>query len=371
MPRTILVSINSCWNVVNFRAALVSDWITRGDRVIVAAPADEYTQAMKALGCEHINITLSARGTSPAEDLRLYREYRKIFRSLRPDVYLGYTIKPNIYGSLAARVAGIPIINNITGVGIGFADGRLVTILIRALYRHALARSHTIFFQNNEDRDRFVEAGLAALSSSQILPGSGVDIERFCPARRSSCGSTFLMIGRVIRSKGVAEYVEAAREVRRVHPQARFQLLGPTNFGGSDGFQSDTLNNWKEMGDVEFLGPTDDVRPFINRADCVVLPSYSEGVPRSLIEAAAMGKPLIATDIAGCRRIVQADVNGTLVPPRNSKALATACREFLRLSHGQRQKMGAAGRELVTRQFDDKIVVAKYAEAISRAIRAG
>lgn len=320
---------------------------------------------------EYCPIEMDRQGISPARDLLLLWRYWRTLRRLRPDIFLGFTAKPNVYGSLAAQALGISVINNVAGLGTAFIRKGPLTRIVSALYRLAFRRSATVFFQNPEDRDLFVGEGMVRPEQARLLPGSGVDLERFQPGEPPSGpagGFTFLLIGRLLWDKGVAEFVEAARRVRREAPDARFQLLGFLDVLNRTAVSRADVESWVREGVVDYLGETDDVRPFIAAADCVVLPSYREGLPRTLLEAAAMARPLIATDVPGCRQVVEDGVNGFLCAARDAASLAAAMTRMLSLGGEERARLGAAGRAKVQREYDEKLAVGIYVEAVAAAL---
>jgi glycosyltransferase involved in cell wall biosynthesis len=276
------------------------------------------------------------RGTHPGRDGMLFLRFLRLLRRERPDVFLGYTVKPNVFGSLAAHALGIPVINNIAGLGAVFIrDGWLVR-LVRSLYRLALRRSATAFFQNDEDRQLFIGSGLVHTEVTELLPGSGIDLNRFIPAPKPSLSIgdskfRFLLIARMLRDKGVAEYVEAARLLSQRWPHAEFCLLGFLDVQNPTAISQAEMDAWVVQGFVNYLGASEDVRDAIAAADCVVLPSYREGTPRTLLEAAAMARPIITTDAVGCREVVDDGVNGVLCKVRDSADLAEKMAKMLLL----------------------------------------
>jgi glycosyltransferase involved in cell wall biosynthesis len=371
-PKHIVIAINSAWNVVNFRAGLVRALLADGHRVTVFAPPDPWSARVEALGAEFHAVPMDRQGTSPLRDGALLLRYWRALRRLRPDVLLTYTPKPNIYGALAAHGLRIPVVSNVAGLGTAFIRESWLTRLVERLYRLAFTRSSTVFFQNEEDLRQFVAAGLAAADRSRLLPGSGIDLTAFSavPPENSAAreGFVFLLVARLLWDKGLAEYVEAARRVREMHPKAHFQILGPLDSGNRTVVGAAELEGWATEGTVEYLGEAEDVRPSIAAADCIVLPSYREGLPRALLEGAAMGKPLIATDVQGCRSVVRDGVNGFLCPVRSGEGLAAAMLRLLALPEAERAALGAAARKDVEARFDERIVIARYRDAIAAAV---
>lgn len=372
--RKVVISINTSWNIVNFRAGLMRALQRRGFEVVAASPDDGYAARLSEIGCRHVPLAMDNKGTSPLRDAALFFRYLGLMRRERPVIYLGWTIKPNVYGSLAARLLGIPTINNVSGLGTAFLRDGWLTRVVKLLYRAALSRSACVFFQNRDDRDLFVGARLVRPEQARLLPGSGVDLDRFSPAppapRAADEGPVFILIARLLWDKGVGEYVEAAQRVKAREPRARFLLLGFLDVENRTAVPRETVEGWEREGIVFYLGQTDDVRPHIAAADCVVLPSYREGTPRSLLEAAAMARPLIATDVPGCREVVDDDVNGWLCKARDAEDLADKMLRFIAASEEQRLEMGRQSRLKAEREFDERVVIDAYLEAIDRALGA-
>jgi glycosyltransferase involved in cell wall biosynthesis len=368
-PRKIVISINAAWNIVNFRLGLIRALREAGHEVIALAPPDPYGARLEVLGIPYVPIEMDKQGLSPLGDLLLLGRYRRLLRRLKPDLFLGYTAKPNIYGSIAARAAGARVINNVSGLGTAFIRGGLLSRIVSALYRFAFRHSSTIFFQNDEDMALFLEKKLVRPGQARLLPGSGVDLDRFRPSSAPAASDriTFLLVARLLWDKGVGEFVEAARSVRAERPNARFRILGFLDVANRTAVPRAEVERWVAEGVVEYLGEADDVRPHLAAADCIVLPSYREGLPRTLLEAAAMAKPLIATDVPGCRHVVVDGVNGLLCAPRDAESLAAAMIEMIDVGPGQREEWGRAARDRVEREYDERIAAVLYLEAIEDA----
>ncbi len=369
--KTIVISINASWNIINFRKGLIAALQKRGYRVVALAPPDAYSSRFAALGVEYVPIEIDKQGISPTRDLGLLRRYFLALRRIRPDVFLGYTAKPNIYGSLAAHALGIPVINNVAGLGTAFIKKGLLTRIVTGLYKLAFKRSATVFFQNREDREMFVSTEIVRAEQAALLPGSGIDLEAFQPQSAVSAEGgnfKFLLIARLVWDKGVGEFVEAARLVRAERPDASFQLLGFLDVPNRTAVARGDVERWIAEGVIDYLGEADDVRPFIAAADCIVLPSYREGLPRVLLEGAALARPLIATDVPGCRDVVENGVNGYLCTVRDAGSLAHSMLRMIHLPSEQRSEMGATGRRKIEAQFDERIPVERYLAAIDRAL---
>lgn len=365
--RKLLVSINSAWNFVNFRVGLLKALADDGYELVAVAPDDGYADELRDLGCRYVPVELARRETSVLGEAKLLARYHSILRRERPAAQLSFTIKPNIYGSLAARSLRIPTLANVAGLGAMFLDQGLLNRLVKGMYRTALRPAAITFFQNEDDLALFVASGIVRAGAARLLPGSGVDLARFSPRPHAPQGRrpVFLMIARLLWAKGVGEFVDAARAVRSTHPDAQFRIVGieETSKGA---VPLATLRQWQDEGAITFLGAMKDVRTALAEADCVVLPSfYPEGTPRSLLEAAAMGKPIVTTDVPGCRRVVEHGRNGFLCQPRDSGSLLAALEAFAGLSPDERSAMGEASRCLAESRFDERIVIAAYRQALA------
>ena len=363
----ILISANTSWYVYNFRGKLIERLLKNGYQVVIAAPEDSYTSRIKAKGCAFEVVKMDPNGTSPRRDFALYRRFRQILRHQKPDMVFSYTIKCNIFLSLAARATKTPVAPNVSGLGTAFLSDGWVNRIVQLLYRRAFRHPRTVFFQNPDDQQMFLDLGLVRREQARLLPGSGVDLVRFAPHPMPDGQEvTFLLVARMLWDKGVGEYVEAARRIRRHYPNARFQLLGGVDANNSRAIPQEKIEEWRAEGVVEYLGTTGDVRPYIAQAHCVVLPSYREGTPRSLLEAAAMARPVITTDAPGCRNVVEDGVSGYLCALRDSAELEGVVRKFLALSMPQWAAMGQAGRQKMEREYDEAIVLEAYLDEIRK-----
>ncbi|GAA4013558.1 glycosyltransferase family 4 protein [Hymenobacter fastidiosus] len=363
----VAIVINTSWNIWNFRGSLIRALQAAGHEVLAIAPPDDYSARLETeLGCRFVPILMENKGTNPIKDALLTRRFYDIYRREKPDVVLQYTIKPNIYGTLAARLAGIPSVNNVSGLGTVFIVKNLVSKVALGLYRFAFRFPRRVFFQNGDDRQLFLDHNLVRPEITDLLPGSGIDTNKFQPAATFFRHQpfTFLMIARVLYEKGVEEYFEAARLVREAVPGTRVQLLGGLDESGNIGVKRVVFDEWLRAGHVEYLGTSDNVAGHIRPADCVVLPSYREGTPKTLLEAAAMGKPIVTTDVPGCRETVVDGRNGLLCRVRDGADLAAKMLQVLQLDEAALQAMGRAGRQLAEQKFDEKIVLDKYLQIV-------
>jgi glycosyltransferase involved in cell wall biosynthesis len=364
--RAIVISANTCWYIVNFRLALVRALSEAGYRVIVVAAPDEHRVRLDKLSVQFVPIAINSSGTSVLEDIRLLAQYLTIFRRARPVAYLGFTVKPNIYGSIAARLVGAKVINNVSGLGTAFIKRGPLTLLVSQLYRFGFRKSSRVFFENRDDMTLFIGNRTVRADQAALLPGAGIDLAHFKPDpdERPAGPFRFLLVARLLWDKGVAEYVDAARIVRALHPEVQCQILGPIGVDNRTAVPSADVERWRAENLIDYLGESDDVRIAMRKADCIVLPSYREGLPRSLLEGSAMGKPLIATDVPGCRDVVDEGKTGYLCEARSAKSLAAAMLKMLETPVAARRAMGENGRRKVEQEFCESRVVAEYLEAL-------
>lgn len=365
----IALSANDGWAVINYRRGLIAALQGAGYRVAVLAPDGPHSDAIGALGASFHSLPMQAKGRSPLGDLIVLGRYRRALRHLRPDAFLGFTIKPNIYGSLAAHSLNIPVINNITGLGAMFERRGALNRLVTALYRVALGRSAKIFFQNRDDRALFVERKLVRPEQAGLLPGSGVDLDHFRPVPAPDRPeTTFLLASRLLWAKGIAEYAEAARMLRQRRSDVCFRLAGPLDPPGPAAVPERDLQRWAEEGFIDYRGSVADIREELVEADCAVLPSfYREGVPRILLEASAMALPIVAADSIGCRDAVVDGQTGLLCEPKSARSLAEAMERIADMSREERRAMGVAGRTRAEREFSEALVHRLYLEALVEA----
>ena len=373
MSKKILISINTSWNLLNFRAGLINGLIISGFEVIAVAPSDKYVAELELLGCRFVHLEMDNQGTHPFRDFLLLWRYWRLLKTEKPDFCLFYTVKPNVYGSLASSLCGTPFINNVSGLGAVFIQGGWLKRLVSALYKLAFRNSYRVFFQNSDDLRLFLENKLVKVELTDVLPGSGINLHRFTPgddAARKSLTSPFrfLLIARMLKDKGVVEFVNAAQLLKELGLKAEFCLLGFLDVQNPAAISSDQMKEWTDQGFVKYLGVSDDVREHIASADCIVLPSYREGTPRTLLEAAAMAKPIITTNVVGCKEVVEHGINGFLCEVKNAQDLALKMKEMLTLPVDQRELMGQNGRLKMEKGFDENIVIQKYLQAIDLAL---
>ncbi|AOK52024.1 glycosyl transferase [Burkholderia stagnalis] len=361
-PLRIVLVCNTAWAIYTYRHGLIRMLVARGAEVIVAAPHDRTVPLLEQMGCRYVPLAVASKGTSPREDLGTLAALYRHYRALAPDLVFHYTIKPNIYGSVAAWLARVPSVAVTTGLGYVFIQKSRAASIAKRLYRFAFRFPREVWFLNRDDLATFTDERLLAHPErAHLLHGEGVDLEQFAPVPLPAGDApVFILIGRLLWDKGVREYVDAARAVRARHPHARFQLLGPLGVDNPSAIGRADVDAWVREGVVEYLGEAHDVRPHIAAADCVVLPSYREGVPRTLMEASAMGRPIVATDVPGCRDVVADGETGLLCAARDSASLAARLVQMIELGPAGRAAMGARGRRKVAAEFDEQKVVERY-----------
>lgn len=364
----VVILANNARGLCCFRREVVEALVLRYEVwfSVPEPPDDLDVREIVALGARYIQTEhLSRRGTNPVEDQRLLGFYHRMLRKLRPDVVLTYTIKPNVYGGMACALHHIPCIANITGLGTSIQSGGPMQRLALGLYGQGLKQARKVFFQNASNRDFMIEAGVVN-SPSEVLPGSGVNTRHFdlreYPAEGE--GITFLTVGRIMRDKGTAELIEAAHAVRRRHPSVRFQLLGSFDEDWEDAVAAAVAE-----GVIEHIPQQPDARPYMEACHALIHPSYHEGMSNVCLEAASTGRPVIASDIPGCRETFDEGVTGIGFEPRSADSLVDALERFIALPQEQRCAMGIAGREKVIREFDRQVVVDKYIAEIEKIIR--
>jgi glycosyltransferase involved in cell wall biosynthesis len=376
MARILLVS-NHAFTLSNFRLAVALHLRSEGHEVVFCARADGHEAVLTDAGFEFIHWEVQDATVNPLRELLSLKRLISLMREVRPDVSLHYTIKGVVYGGLAAKWSGTPYISFITGLGYAFINDGAVARLARQMYRFVLSTGRAVVFLNQDDLHEFGRRSLLGDATPMLMPGEGVDMHHFHPAATgpvtvSACGRRVLrvlFVGRLLVDKGVREFVECARIVRRSRPDIAFQLLGSASSSNPKAIACDELKAWQAEGVVEYLGETRDVRPFLADSAIVMLPSYREGLPRVLLEAAAMSRPVIATDVPGCREVVVDGETGLLVPPHDAQALAAAILRLVDLPEAQRDAMGQRGRALVYDRFSDARVCAVYGTLLAGALR--
>lgn len=367
----ITITSNTSWYIYNFRKNTILSLIEKGYKVTVVAPKDEYSEKIEQLGAAFIHIDIDQGGTNPVKDIKTFIAFFKIFSKIKPAVVLNFTPKNNIYSTLAAKFCKAKVINNIAGLGMVFINESITAKLAKFLYKVSQRKADKIFFQNEDDRKLFLDHKLADIYITDRLPGSGVDLTRFTFQPASDDGVVrFLLIARMLYDKGIGYYVEAARALKAKYGDTvEFQLLGFVGVNNPSAVSKEEMQAWVGEGTVNYLGVSDCVEQDIAKVDCMVLPSYyREGVPKSLLEAGAMGKPIVTTDNVGCRETVDDGINGYLCELRSTDSLTEKLELIIQMTHEQRLEMGRQSRLKIEREFDEKIVIQKYLDAIDEVL---
>jgi len=369
--KTMIICSNTSWYLYNFRMGLIKVLLQQGYNLVLIAPRDDYSDRLKKLGCKYYNIDIDNKGTNPIKDIKLLHRYYELFNYINPDIALIFTIKPNIYASFVSKILKVPTINVVAGLGTVFLTNHISSKIARVLYKIALYKNK-VMFENSDDSDEFIKRKLIKRNQAILVSGAGIDTQVFKPkdkVKRDDKSLVFLLIARLIRDKGIIEYIEAIKSIRNKYPNVKFKILGSYYFGNPSSISEDEVKSWVEEGIVEYLGYTDAVLEEIEKADCIVLPSYREGLSRVLLEAGSMAKPIITTNVAGCKEVVNHGENGYLVPPKNAKALALAIEKMISLSNKEREEMGKKGRLKVIKEFDEKIVIRDYLNLIHQVCK--
>mgnify|MGYP003466073078 CR=1 FL=1 len=356
----ILFLVNHDVVIYNFRLELVERLLADGHEVVISSPYGERIEDLKALGCEYHEIEMSRHGMNPLKELKLISTYKKLLEMVKPDMVFAYTIKPNIYGAIACRSKNIPCVANITGLGTAVENGGIVQKITILLYKYAFTQIQRVFFQNTENMQFFIDHKIA-VGKHKLLPGSGVNLERFSPLEYPMGERVeFAFISRIMKEKGVDQYLEAAEKIKTKYPNTVFHVCG-----FCEQAYEERLRELTERGIIIYHGMVRDVKDFLKGVHCTVHPTYyPEGVSNVLLESSACARPIITTDRSGCREVIDDGVNGFVVRQRDSQDLIEKIEKFLSLSWEQRKEMGLAGRAKVEREFDRQIVVNKYLKEI-------
>lgn len=361
--KTCLILTNHLHGLYNFRKEVVHAILETGVAVCISAPKDKDSFVyFKKSGCKIIITNIDRRGMNPLKDLKLLCHYIRLVRQIKPSFVLGYTIKPNIYGGLACRLCHIPFLPNVTGLGTAVENPGFLQLITTLLYKISFKGAYTVFFQNEENQ-RFCISRKLISCPSVLLPGSGVNLQyhTFKKYPEFSGRISFIFIGRIMKEKGIEEYLEMAQRIKEKYEGVDFHILG-----SYEEKYAEKLRDFEKSGIVIYHGSTNDVRPFIERSWCTVHPSYyPEGMSNVLLESCAAGRPIITTDHCGCREIVDDGVNGFIVHQRNVNELIQKVMDFINLPYSVKKMMGEASRQKVEKEFDRNIVISNYLKAIN------
>lgn len=358
----ILVITNNLGGLYSFRKEVIKAILDRGDRAVISAPYDNYMSFFEDMGCKMLDTQFNRKGTNPIKDLGLVYKYCRIIKSERPDVVLSYTIKPNLYGGMACQLCHIPQIANITGLGKAVENKGWLQNLTMVLYKIGLRKAFTVFFQNSANQSFCLEHHMVK-GRNMLIPGSGVNLDYHSFQEYPTDNIIyFVFIGRLLKEKGIEEYLYAAQEIKIRYPQTEFLVVGPCE----DAYE-EKLHDLEIKGIVFNCGPQKDVRSFIGRSHCVVHPSYyPEGMSNVLLEACAAGRPIITTNRPGCGEVVDEGINGFIVKQQDPSDLIEKIERFILLPNDKKRKMGLAARKKVEREFDRNIVIKAYIDEIGK-----
>lgn len=347
--------------IYNFRRELIQRMIEDGYEVYVALPYGPKVEYLKEMGCEFIDTPVNRRNTNPLEDIKVFFRYIKILEQIKPDVVLTYTVKPNVYGGIACRLKSIPYICNVTGLGSGYLNGGIVKRVVKNLSKLAFKKANKVFFQNSTDMNLLVEQNIVN-DNYDLLPGSGVNLEinRVLPYPAKDKPTSFNFVARVMKDKGIDEYLEAAKQVKEKYPDIIFNVIGMID----QPHYKEILNKYQEDGIIEYHGFQTEMHQFIQDCSCTVNPSYTEGMSNVLLESAACGRAIIASNIPGCKEIVDERISGYTFEVNNASDLVQKIEMFIELEYDKKVDMGLAARLKVEKEFDRKIVVNKYVDLI-------
>ncbi|MCH2021432.1 MAG: glycosyltransferase family 4 protein [Saprospiraceae bacterium] len=365
------IVLNTAWNIYNFRLPIIKALLIKGHRVVAIAPDDEYVPYIINTGCQYIPVKfLSRKGVNPIRDIKFIYELYNIYKEEKFDLVLQYTIKPNIYGCFAARLAKVKTISTITGLGYTFLSNGIVNQIAKILYKFAFKTGTKFVFQNRDDKKLFEDIGICPVHKTSLIKGSGIDASFFKPLPKSqeSANLVFLFVGRLLYDKGISEMFEASRILKNKFKNTEVWVVGAIDEGNPAAVNKLEVEQNHEQGIINYLGTSKDVRSIIQNVDVVVLPSYREGLPRVMLESLSMAKAIITTDVAGCREVVLDKINGFMVPARDANALSRAMISMCELNPEQRKAMGLAGRQLVLDQFDEKIIIKEYFKLIDTVL---
>ena len=369
--KKIAVIENGLLSTYTMREGLMMHLLEEGCDVYILTHTNRFVTQVEKMGLKVINI--GSGNLNPVKVSRYIYNLRRALKKIKPDVCLTFSIRPAIWGNLVTRQLKIPTITNITGVGPLFISKNIVYRTARSLYRNALSQTKKVFFQNYDDMNLFIERKFVKSSIAERIPGSGIDYKKFSPILLKGHDSTsfiFLFIGRLIKDKGIFEYINAARIIKKKFPTAIFNVMGPfwTQNLKRNTITHTQLQNWIDEGVIDYLGEKKDVRKFIAEADCIVLPSYREGTSNTLLEAASMEKPTITTNTTGCKEIVSDNETGFLCRVKDEFDLADKMKKMILLSAEERREMGKKARQKIIAEYDKQIVIQAYLKAIIASI---
>ena len=363
----VVLCANTSWYIYNFRRNTIKAFIREGHQVIVVAPQDESSKFFTELGVKHFKFNLNPNCTNPFKEILVIFKLISLYLYIKPNFVMNFTPKMNVYSAIASIVSRSKTINNISGLGSVFVEDSVFSKFVSLLYRFAQMFSAKVFFQNNDDMEMFISRKIVPRFKCEYIPGSGVDLEWFqLTEAPDDVVVRFIIVCRMLYEKGIDRYARAAEFCREKYgDKVQFIAVGFLDKGNERALPSEVMDDWVSKGILIYRGGLEDIRPEVALSDCIVLPSvYPEGTPRSLLEGGAMGKPIITTNMPGCRSTVENGVNGFLCGPKSTSDLVLSMEKIINMTHKRRLKMGLKSRELVERKFDEQIVIKKYLECL-------
>ncbi|MDA9370995.1 glycosyltransferase family 4 protein [Gammaproteobacteria bacterium] len=365
----IILSANTSWYLYNFRASTITEFLNDGFQVLCLSPKDDYSFKLTELGCEWHNISLDNKGLNPLNDFKFFLELFFFFKKQQPLAVFNFTIKNNIYGAVASKILGLYTINNISGLGTAFIREGLLNKFIKALYKITMPLADKIYCQNIEDYNAIKDLLNLSAQKISLLPGSGVNPARFHPSLKVAEPKrifTFVFIGRMLRDKGLEELVRAVKLVNSETITCKLVLCGIVDHLNQSAIPLHQIEGWGEEPDISWIGSTDKAENVLAQSDCLVLPSYREGMPKTILEACSMEIPVIASNVPGCRHIIQDGFNGLLCKARDSFNLSEILTKMINLSDVERACMGRNARQIILESFDEKFVVEEALQAVRK-----
>lgn len=360
----ILILANFDVGLYKFRKELIQELLNQGNEVYLSLPEGEFVENLKKIGCKFINTSIDRRGINPRTDAKLILSYRKMIKKLHPDMVITYTIKPNIYGGMICRIFHVPYAVNITGLGTAFQSESMIKRLVTFLYKIALKKAKVVFFENIGNKQTFLDLNILKENQTCVLNGAGVNLAEYPLCEYPSDDEIrFLFIGRVMKEKGIDELFEAAEKIKKEYSDVFFDIVGPMEED-----YKEKIEELVQKDIIKYYGYQKDVKPFIGKCHCFVLPSYHEGMANTLLEAGAMGRPLITSNIHGCLEAVERGKNGYLAEAKDAVSLLEQLEKFIALSYEEKEKMGQKSRRVMEETFDKKKVVKKTVSKVENVV---
>lgn len=358
----ILICANSSWNIFNFRYNLIYALIKNNFNVIILSPRDRFTEKLVNIGCKFHEINFNKSNIGFFNNLLLIYRYFIIIKKLKPNLILTYTIKPNLFVSIITKILKIKIYNIITGLGSSFLGNFFIKKLIILLYKFSLSKSNLIIFQNQDDKNMFIKYDILKDQKNEVIKGSGVNTiyYSYYEINKKSKETNFLFIGRIIKDKGIYELITAFKKILSKYNNINLYILGDIDINNPSKILLSEINQWENDKIINYIGYKEDIRKYIKLSDCIILPSYREGLPKSLLQASSCGRPMISTDVPGCKEVVKDNYNGFLCMKKNSHDLYLKIEKFINSKLEDRIQMGINARDHVIKNFDEKIIIDKY-----------